>query len=480
VIVLSLLTNDDIRRRLDSIAHVGSERAVLSIAMNNAETLFDIATELDPSDFSNFPNQTIYQIMLSILDNKYSNIGKVNPMIVNAIAQNSGVADDIGGMQYLEILQKSEAGEENLKFYIDKVRQASIRRESFKKAVTVLEESTDCEDEDIETFISRQEEKFLDIVMQTRGTDEVVRIGDLIDVVLEKRETAPKETIGMPTGFAEYDKATGGLVPGRLKVWSATAKTGKSALALNVAKHVAVNCGLPVLYIDTEMPTEEQIDRLVSIVATEAGTPVPERLITSGMYTKNPKMKEAIDDYAKPLIKNSPFFHVYMTDFSAEKIHNLARKFQRQHGISWNGYDGQFLLIFDYIKMDDDSMKKGNMQEYQILGQITNTLKNKTAGQLGIPVLAFAQLNPRSAYGQDDVNSSHMSGSNRIVMYANELAFLRKKTDEEKAKDGQENGNLVFKLGETRNGGSYTGWLDYSIYQGVPRMKEIRNISLEG
>jgi replicative DNA helicase len=472
--------NEELQRKYDSIAHVGSERAILSVAMRNPETLFDICTEIDAEDFTNTNNRNIYQIMLSILDNKYENIVQVNPTIIGSLAQASGMLEDIGGIQYLDALYRTDVGEENLKFFTSQVKQASIRREAFLKAVSVMQDAVECEDEDTDSFVARQEEKFLDIVMRNKGSDEIIHIGSLIDVIVEKRIASPREILGMPTGFTEYDRQTGGLVPGRLKVWAATAKTGKSALALNIAKHVAVHEGIPVLYIDTEMTTEEQIDRLISILATEiTGTIVPESAVTKGLFSRNEKMAEAVE-IAKQLIKDAPFYHVYLPDFTPEKVHNLARKFQRQHGVEWNGYQNQFLLIFDYIKLPDEATKNPNMSEYQVLGSITNMLKNKTAGMLGIPVLAFAQLNPRTAHGAEDVNSSHMSGSNRIVMFVNELAFLRKKTEEEIANDGRENGNLVFKLGETRNGGSYCGWIDYQIRMGVPRMVELRNADLSG
>jgi replicative DNA helicase len=301
----------------------------------------------------------------------------------------------------------------------------------------------------------------------------------MIDVILEKRESSPKDILGVPTGFTEYDRATGGLVPGRLKVVAATPKTGKSAHALNVAKHISVEVGLPVLYIDTEMTTEEQIDRLLSILATESGTTVPEHVITRGTYINNKYMQTAVDDYAKPILKNAPFYHMYMPDFTPEKIHNVCRKFQRQHGVDWNGFKNQFVLIFDYIKLDEDSHKK-NMSEYLVLGQTTNMLKNKVAGSMGIPVLSYCQINPRTSDRQSELNSTHISGSNRIVMYVNELSILRKKSDEEIAKDGVENGNRVWKLGETRNGGDYEGWIDYQTRTQVPRMVEVRNVALTG
>ncbi|MNS56448.1 Replicative DNA helicase [compost metagenome] len=300
----------------------------------------------------------------------------------------------------------------------------------------------------------------------------------MIDIHLDNVANSPREMLGVPTGFDEYDRQTGGAVPGRLKCIAATAKTGKSALALNMAKNISINSNVPVLYIDTEMPTGEQVDRLTSIVATELSEIiVPERAVSSGLYARNPKMKDAVDT-AKEMIKTAPFYHVYMPDFTPEKIRNLARKFQRQHGIEWNGYkEKQFVLIFDYIKMPDEAMK-GNVNEYLVLGQITSMLKNLVAGMLNIPVITFAQLNPRNANNIEDVNSSHMSGSNRIVMYVNELAFLRKKTDKELEQDGPENGNLVLELGETRNGGSYKGWIHYDIRRGVTSMTELRNVAL--
>jgi replicative DNA helicase len=470
--------NEELQRKYDSIAHAGSERAILSVAMRNPESLFDICTDIDVDDFTNTNNRNIYQIMLSILDNKYENIVQVNPTIIGSLAQASGMTDDIGGIQYLDALYRTDVGDENLKFFTSQVKQASIRREAFLKAVSVMNEAVECEDMDAETFASKQEEKFLDIVMRNNGSEDILHIGSMVDMVVQNRVANQREILGMPTGFAEYDRQTGGLVPGRLKVCAAAAKTGKSAFALNIAKHVAINEGIPVLYIDTEMTTEEQIDRLVSIVATEmTGTIVPESAVSKGLFDRNPAMKEAVE-VAKQLIKEAPFYHVYMPTFSAEKVHNLARKFQRQYGVDWNGYKDQFLLVFDYIKMPDEASKNPTAQEYQVLGDIANTLKNRTAGQLQIPVLAFAQLNPRTVHGSADVNSSHMSGSNRIVMYVNELSFLRRKTDEEIANDGPQMGNMVWKLGESRNGGSYIGWLDYTIRNGVCSMKELRNADL--
>jgi len=475
---------EDLRRQYDSIAHVGAERAVLGIALQDPDTLFDISTEIEPEDFTNQSNRHIYEIMLTVLDGTIANIEKVNVSVINALAIRSGLQDSVN-MQYLEAVARTNAGVENIKFFTDQVKQASVRRKTFLQAYATMQDAITKEDEPIDSFVARQEERFLDIVIESKGGNDVVKIGDCIEMVIEKRASTVREILGVPTGFTEYDKQTGGLVPSRLKVIAAPAKTGKSACALNIAKNIAVDQGHPVLYVDTEMTTEEQIDRLISIVATEylnaQGDPrhVAESEVSRGLF-KNDPVKENAVMMAKEIVKNAPFYHIYMPDFTPEKVHNLARKMQRQIGVEWNGYENQFVLIFDYIKMPDATMGNGNVSEYLLLGQITSMLKNKTAGMLKIPVLAFAQLNPRTTQNAEDVDSSHMSGSNRIVMFVNELAFLRKKTPAEIEADGRENGNIVFKLGETRNGGSYVGWIDYTTYRGVPKMREIRNVAMAG
>jgi replicative DNA helicase len=475
----AVLTEEQ-QRQFDTISHVGAERALLNIAMRNPESLFDMTSEIDGSDFSNFSNKTIFEIMVNILDNEYNNISQVNPTVIGSIAQSAGCFEEIGGFHYLEAIYRTDAGEENIRYFVSKVKQASLRREIYMKAISAMQDAIECEEEEASEFVSRQEEKFLDVVMRTNGVETIIHVGSLVDVVIQRNTENVREILGMPSGFVEYDRQTGAFIPGRLKVVAATAKTGKSAHALNVAKHVSVHEGIPVLYVDTEMKTEEQLERLLSILATElTGTIVPESAIARGLFSRNQAMVEAVD-IARQVIADAPFYHVYMPDFTPEKVRSLARQFQRQHGVDWNGYEKQFLLIFDYIKMPDEASKNPNVKEYQVLGDITNMLKNKVAGLLNIPVLAYAQLNPRTANGQDDMNSSFMSGSNRIVMFVNELSFLYKKTDEQINNDGRDNGNLIWKLGETRNGGTYKGWIDYTIRQGVTRMIEVRNVSLEG
>jgi hypothetical protein len=65
-------------------------------------------------------------------------------------------------------------------------------------------------------------------------------------------------------------------------------------------------------------------------------------------------------------------------------------------------------------------------------------------------------------------------------MFVNELSFLRRKTDSEIAEHGQGNGNRIWKLGETRNGGAYESWIDFTVSKGVAKMNELRNLALEG
>jgi replicative DNA helicase len=76
---------------------------------------------------------------------------------------------------------------------------------------------------------------------------------------------------GIPTGIDPLDEALhGGLRPGRVIVLAARPSVGKTALALQIAKRVALHQGLPTLVLSLEMEAGECMDRLAS---NEAGVP---------------------------------------------------------------------------------------------------------------------------------------------------------------------------------------------------------------
>ena len=76
----------------------------------------------------------------------------------------------------------------------------------------------------------------------------------------------PNDITGVPTGFYDLDRMTSGLQAGDLIILAARPSMGKTALAINIAEHVAVNEGLPVAVFSMEMGASQLAIRIVGSI----------------------------------------------------------------------------------------------------------------------------------------------------------------------------------------------------------------------
>jgi Replicative DNA helicase len=310
----------------------------------------------------------------------------------------------------------------NTKLFVEHIIQASARREVYETALKVADEAIKAKDVPLDEYLMSVEARFRDITIDYQVSQEVVQIGEGVGDRLKKRLLNPQEVIGLRTGWKTFDKLTQGLKAGELTVVGARSKTGKSVTLLNWCRKISVEDKVPALYIDTEMFTEEQQDRLLAQLSR-----VPEVEIKNGMFgrdTMNGKARDKIArlQEASRMLKEAPFYHIYLPHFTPEKIVALARKYKIEYGIG--------LLVFDYIKLPSSGSLVGE-KEYQALGYLTSTLKD-IAGTLEIPVVSAVQLN-RAAVKADEIDESMIAGSDRILQLANRVCFLRWKTEEERA-----------------------------------------------
>ena len=72
---------------------------------------------------------------------------------------------------------------------------------------------------------------------------------------------------GISTGFTKFDEMTGGLHPGELVILAARPSMGKTALALNMAHHVATRLHKTVAVFSLEMSKESLLTRLFCAAA---------------------------------------------------------------------------------------------------------------------------------------------------------------------------------------------------------------------
>ncbi|QFR56504.1 replicative DNA helicase [Bacillus phage 056SW001B] len=425
-----------------------------------AQLILADTTGLTPDMFTVEGHKFIYMSMLYLLK-KGQDLDPISIMNVYTSEKAKGAIEELGGIEYIESIKNFPAAP-NTGLFVEHIKQASARRDMYRKAEEIQQAALKDQDKPLEEILSETEEKFRQLTLMYQINEQVVKVGTGIGSRLKERALKPKDVIGLKTGWAKFDLACHGLVDGELTIVGARSKVGKSTVLLNWCKKLAVDDGVPILYIDTEMYTEEQEDKLISIISG-----VPHDEIRSGMYGQ-----DTINGYAKDKIKavaeaakklsNAPLYHIYLPNFTPEKIQALARQYKLEHGVR--------LIVFDYIKLPSSNSNLGD-KEYQALGYLTSSLKD-LAGILQVPVISAVQLN-RGAVAKgksgEDLDEGDIAGSDRILQIANRVCFLRKATEEEYSFNGATH---MFKIGVQRMG-KPLGWTPVKSGQENWRMEMV-------
>ena len=447
----------------EMIAYSGSERAILTIIMQNTDYILKCEElGLKKEHFSVKANRYIYSAIAYLVGQGYTRVDGV--AIINSLdTKGKEALNEIGGIEYIDLLMMSEIYSDTLGMYVDKVVNAYKRRNIYSLCENTKERMLD-DDVNLPVLLNSVQDSLLGMSLDNNDVGRVYKMGDRLADRLNERANAPTDVKGYKVGWTQYDKYTQGYQGGELTVFCAPSKTGKSAILMNHAMSLSVGSGINVLYISTEMTDEEMEDRLLSCLS---GVPYVE--ISNGMLVKNTEHGLAQDktnriNEALQMIKEAPFNHIYMPDFTVEKVTALAKQKNLQGKCD--------VLIFDYIKLPpSDVSQLASAQEYQRLGYMTTCLKD-LAGILNIPVISACQSNSDEQAISGKPGQSFIGGSKRILHMASKLFFLVNKTDEELARNGLEKGNQTLWLAFQRSGSSDLPPINIYNNRPILRMEE--------
>lgn len=429
------------------INNPNAERSLISICLKNPDLLIEVeSNEVYSQHFTIPVHRYIFTAMMYL----YSKGIKPSAISIIEVITEKKAKEEIekfGSLAYIEDMSLMDIDKSNLKIFCEKIKQTYARKELYDVCETAKNFMLSDESEKLNPseLVGQIENKITEIANSAINETSVYKMGTDLEQRLEERAKRPTLVAGLQIGWTVFDRLTNGGQPGDLIIVCARAKMGKSVILTNWAKRFAIDDGLPVLYIDTEMTSEEQEDRLVSII-----TQIPVHEIMTGLFAVDTENGTAKDKIAKiknaiDLIKASPYFHVYMPNFSAEKVLALAKQYKSKYDIQ--------ALFMDYIKIP---ASQGNslqqVKEYQALGFFTSTLKD-IAGMLKIPVYSAVQENRNDEKGTEK-GAGNVAGSDRILQLATKLMFLYAKTEEQIARDSTLLGNRQLKIAYQRNGES--------------------------
>jgi replicative DNA helicase len=424
-----------------------AERAVLaSICQYGEDAYFDIADILQDSTFTIDSNTVIYKCLKQLCERNQKTIDIAS---IYSVAQELGFSSILTKKeetQHLKAIIDFPVNLDNCRKFAAKIRKLEIARLLRKQLEEAQDKILDITgNETISSIIGIAEDSvfnFSSLLNDAESGPE--KIGENIEDYITSLIENKVDQVGIPTGFPIYDQSIGGgLRRGTVNVIAARPKVGKTLLSDNMGKNIAIT-GIPVLNMDTEMNREDHIHRLLAMM-----TEIEINSIETGKFAESSDKKSKIDKAAQD-IKNTRLYHKSIAGKSFEdQLAIMRRWLVKEVGLNDDGTAKECVIFYDYLKLMDSIGISQDMKEYQVLGFMMTSLHN-FAVRYKVPIVAFVQLN-RDGITKESTDTA--SGSDRIIWLCSNFTIFKRKSDEEIAEDGPNNGNRKLVPLISRHGG---------------------------
>ena len=397
-----------------------AEQALLGAILYDNECYTKIGDLLKANHFYDPVHARLYQTISDLIQQ-----GMLADAVIlkNTFHKEEGL-HEIGGVEYLACLLDNAASVSAINEYARLVLNLSIRRELIRIASEIQESAQNTQDQtDSHAHLENAEKKLFDLAETGSAQPGFLPFKQALGQSLEIAAAAYKKEghlSGIATGFIDLDQKLGGLHPSDLIILAGRPSMGKSALATNIAFHIArhyqfetvnnqkkTTQGGVVGLFSLEMSTEQLATRLIAEY-----TNIPSHKIRRGAIT--PEEYERIRDAAQELHT----IPLYIDDTGGLSIHALmarARRLKRTVGLD--------LIIVDYLQLVTSSERRGD-NRVQEVSEITQNLK-ALAKELNVPVLALSQLS-RQVENREDKKPqlSDLRESGSIEQDADVVIFL--------------------------------------------------------
>ena len=203
----------------------------------------------------------------------------------------------------------------------------------------------------------------------------------------------PDKLRGLPTGFTDFDKITGGLRPGDLIIVAGRPSMGKTTLAVNMAEYAAVHPGTraSVAIFSLEMPSEQVITRMLSSIGG-----VPLNSLRSGKISDEDWVRIT---GATSQLSEAKIFVDETPALNPTELRARARRVKREHGLH--------LIVVDYLQlMQVPGTKENRATEIAEISRGTQGARQGAAGAGDRAVAAESRRRAARAQEAGDVGSS--------------------------------------------------------------------------
>lgn len=340
------------------------ERAVLSCMIMNNEIIPNITSEISEIDFYSQANKDVFQTIKKL----YSEGKDINILSLTSYHK-----------EYRELivtLTDNIPSSANWEFYTNKIKSYS----SLRSLYLAIEEAKDANEFTVYEKVHSLQAN-LSLINESQGAKDIVSVGECVIPVVEQLEQRIQNKSpfsGLDVGIDNLNDILDGL-QNEYTLLGARASIGKSALAMNMARHIASK-GKKVAYFSLEMSAESLTRRLISDIGG-----VNSRVFKSGLLTERDMQK--INE-ANEKIHDMPLYILDKTRGRFDKIVAQCRYLVRSLGVE--------VIFIDHASLIKYS--NTSLQRHEQYSQISNEIQSLQR-ELNVPIVLVAQLT-RGAEGE--------------------------------------------------------------------------------
>ncbi len=352
--------------------NIEAECGVLGSIIIDPEAIVQVSDFLHPDDFYRDAHHIIYEVILQL----YEEHEPADFITICDELERRNRLEEVGGASYITSLINQVPTSGNVEFYARIVERTAILRRLIHAAGQIA--AIAYEEGDADIALDKAEQLIFNISQRharsdfTHMRDVLAEYMNKLDKLHEHRGTI----VGIPTGFTDLDRITGGLQKSDLIVLAARPGIGKTSLALSLAHNSALKYHNSIAVFSLEMSKDQLAQRLLSMDAS-----IDQQRLRTGIIEEDEWDRIV---YAMDTLSESNIWIDDTASISTIEMRSKARRLHAQQGID--------LIIVDYLQLMQATIGgKRNENRVQEISEISRSLKG-LARELNVPVLALAQL----------------------------------------------------------------------------------------
>ncbi|MCS4303150.1 replicative DNA helicase [Chryseobacterium pennae] len=317
-----------------------------------------------------------HQVIFSTILKLYEGNHPVDLMTIIQELKKEDKLSQAGGDHYIIDLTMGVSSSAHIEYHVRVILEKYILRSLINVSANVIDSSYK-ESTDVFELLDKAEQSFFEITNGTikKGFDTANSlVKQAIDTIKSLKD---KEGLsGVPSGFRDIDKETGGWQNSDLIIIAARPAMGKTAFLLSMARNIAVGHKIPMALFSLEMASVQLITRMIA-----SETRISSEKLRKGTLDDE-EWQRLFSNVSE--LENAPLYIDETPSLSIFDFRAKCRRLVMQHGVR--------VIMVDYLQlMTAGSSGKGVGNREQEISMISRSLK-AIAKELNVPVIALSQL----------------------------------------------------------------------------------------